>query len=359
MRTRLRHQVTELATSLRQPATQTDLLQIVKTVVAAVAAWLLAVRVFGLAQPFLAPWAAMLTVHATVYRTVSRGVQSVLATVLGVLLSFAAAEVLGIGAWTLAAALLAGLLLARLGVLRQEGVTIATTALFVLTTGYEHQQAMLLDRIFDTAIGVAVGVVVNLVVVPPLNDRSAQQQIDDVNRDLGALLGDMAAQMRSQWTEEHSGEWIERTRGMDSDLEHAWQVVWHAHESSWWNPRFKLSRRAQDPNLYQEVLERLEDGIAQTRSMARTIDESTRSAQEWDDRFRERWLDLVEEVGRRVADPGADLAELHGRADDLTRELSVQDLPGLLWPVYGTLISNLVNIIDIVDDVASARPVRT
>ncbi len=33
------------------------------------ASWLIAVDVFGLAQPFLAPWAALLTVHATVYRT--------------------------------------------------------------------------------------------------------------------------------------------------------------------------------------------------------------------------------------------------------------------------------------------------
>src|SRR5690625_2662288 len=83
--------------SLRDPATQTDLLQIVKTVVAAVGAWLLAVELFGLEQPFLAPWAALLTVHATVYRSLWTGAQSVAGTALGIGLSFVVAQALGVG----------------------------------------------------------------------------------------------------------------------------------------------------------------------------------------------------------------------------------------------------------------------
>ena len=344
---------------LRSPATQTDLLQIVKAVVAAVVAWVLAVQYFGLQQPFLAPWSALLTVHATVYRTFWRGAQAVLATALGIGLSFAVAEIVGLGAVSLGLALLAGLLLARAGVLRDEGVTVATTALFVLTTGYEQQQTMLLDRFLDTAIGVAVGIVVNLVIVPPLNDRSAQQQIDRINEKLGFLMSEMATQMRSRWSEERSQSWIEQTRDMDDDLDHAWHLVRHAHESGWWNPRRRLAGRALAPTQYEEVLHRLEEGVAQTRAMARTIHESTRSAHAWDARFRDPWLDILEETGRRVSDVAADVAPLHGRLDDLTRELSGEDLPGLLWPVYGALISNLLNVVDIVDDVATSRPVRT
>ena len=74
---------------LRDPVWWTNALQIVKTVVAAVVAWVLAVHVFHIEQAFLAPWAALLTVHATVYRTLRRGVQQVGATVLGVLVAFA------------------------------------------------------------------------------------------------------------------------------------------------------------------------------------------------------------------------------------------------------------------------------
>lgn len=344
--------------SLRDPSTQTSLLQVAKAVLAAVAAWLLAVQVFDLKQPFLAPWAALLTVHATVYRTFARGAQSVLATVLGIVLSYLVAELVGPGAAGLGVALLLGLLLARAGVLQDEGVTVATTALFVLTTGYEQQESMLLDRFLDTAIGVAVGVLVNLLIYPPLNNRSAQQQVDRIDEKLGAILSEMAADMRADWSAERSDSWIERTRELDGDLERAWELVRHAHESTWWNPRRRLASGG-DPAKFQEVLHRLEEGIAQTRSMARTVHESTRSAHEWDPRFRDPWVELLAEAGRRVADPDLEVAPLQERADALTRDLSGEDLPGLLWPVYGALISNLVNVIQVVDDVASARPVRT
>lgn len=345
--------------SLKDPVVQTDLLQVGKAAVAAVAAWLLAVEVFGLAQPFLAPWAALLTVHATVYRTLSEGVQSVSATALGIGLSFVVAQALGVGALTLGVTMALGLLVARTRLLREGGVTIATTAIFVITTGYVQQESILLVRLLDTFLGVATGVLVNLVVLPPLHDRSAERQVDRIDRQLGALLSDMADDMRETWSEEHSQAWIEHTREMDSDLQHAWQLVRHAHESGWWNPRRRSSRRAGDPTQYEHVLRRLEDGVAQARSMARTIDESTRSAHEWDPRFREPWLDLLAETGRRIADPDAEVKVMHARLDDLTRELSGTDLPGLLWPVYGALISNLVTVIEIVDDVATARPVRT
>jgi uncharacterized membrane protein YgaE (UPF0421/DUF939 family) len=89
-----------------------------------------------------------------------------MATALGLVVSFTVAELLGLGAATLGIALFMSLVLSRAGLLRDEGVTVATTALFVLTTGYEHQESVLLDRFLDTAIGVGVGIVANLVILP-------------------------------------------------------------------------------------------------------------------------------------------------------------------------------------------------
>jgi len=349
----------QVAERLAAPATQTDLLQILKAAAAAVAAWVLAVHVLDLSQPFLAPWSALLTVHATVYRTFRRGAQSVLATSLGIALSFGVAQALGLGALSLGVALLIGLLLARAGVLREEGVTVATTALFVLTTGYEHQQSMLLDRFLDTAVGVGVGVLANLVIFPPLNDRSAEQQVDRINVKFGDLLTAMAVGLRAPSADAESASWIERTREVDADLEHAWQLVRHASESGWWNPRRRLSRRPRDPTEYEQVLRRLEEGVAHARSMARTVHESSRSADAWDERFRGPWLDLLAEVGARVADPDAEVAGCRQQVTTLTRVLSLDELRDLQWPTYGTLISNLSHIIDVVDDVATSRPVRT
>lgn len=343
---------------LRSPAVLTDLLQLVKAVVAAVLAWVLAAELIGLEQAFLAPWTALLTVHATVHRTMWRGAQTVLATFLGIGVAVAVTVTLGTSAVSLGLALLLGLGLARLGVLRLEGVTVATTALFVLTSASGDQPPMLLDRLLDTVIGVSVALVVNVLVVPPLNDRSARQQVDDVDRRLGALLADMAAQMGEPQESEDADDWIERTRAIDRDLQHAWSLVRNAQESTSWNPR-TWRHPPTHVEEYPHVLERLEEGVAQTRSICRHVRESTRAAQEWDPAFRNRFVALLAEVGHRVAEPDATVGSLSHDVRQLAQDLSEQDLSGLQWPLYGALIANLQMIIHVVDDVATASPVRT
>ena len=74
---------------LHDPLTWVEVLQLLKTVAAAVIAWVIAVDVLSLPQSFLAPWAALLVIHATVYRTLARGLQQAAAAVIGVLLAFA------------------------------------------------------------------------------------------------------------------------------------------------------------------------------------------------------------------------------------------------------------------------------
>ncbi len=333
-----------------------------KAVLAAVAAWVLAEVVLGLDQAFLAPWVALLTVHATVYRTVWRGAQTVLAVSVGILLSLVVVEAFEANAWSLGLALLAGLVLARVKVLHDEDITIATTALFVITTGYHlsDQRAidLLPDRLLATSIGVVVAVAVNLLVLAPLNDRSACQQIDNIDRRLGALLVDMAYQLREPQESQEEDDWIERTRSIDTDLDRAWSLVRTAQESRSWNPR---RRRHPDAQLqgYPHVLRRLEEGVSQTRSIARHLRESSREAQEWDVRFRDRYITLLAGVGHRIADPDGNVADLRTDLQGLAHDLSTEDLSGLLWPLYGALIANLQIIIDVVDDVATAAPVRT
>lgn len=340
---------------LKRPETQTDLLQVVKAVVATVAAWLLATRVFELEQGFLAAWAALLTIHATVYRTFWRGLQSVVATVIGILLSYLATSVLGYGAASLGVAVLVGLLLARTPLIKEEGVAVATTALFVITSGYGSDEVLLVDRFLDTLIGVAVGIVVNVIVVPPLDDRLAERALDRATVDLGELLQTMADDLRQDMTQESPAAWIEETRRIDARLDRAQEQLDFTRESQWANVRRHRTRRTSDVEREGELLVRLEEGVAQARAVARVVDESVVEARMWDDGFRDRWTDLLRRVGRRVADPHAEVEDLKEPLDQLTRDLSRDDLPRLHWPIYGSLITALLNVTTIVDDVASHR----
>ena len=341
-----------------RPDSRTDLLQILKATLATGVAWVVAAHVLELQQAFLAPWLALLTVHATVYRTVWRGSQAVLASGLGLVVSYVAVQLLGydlVATPALVVSVLVGLLLARAFLARDEGVAVATTALFVITAGYGSHQAaeemMLSHRFLDTLVGVATGLLVNLLVAPPLDDRVVDSATSDVTRRLGQLLVRMAEDLRGDVDEGVSQEWLEATRDLAASLDRAQQHLAFTRESRWANPLRHRSRRTADPDQAEAVIYRLEDGIAQARAVARIVHESVVAAEEWDPEFRRRWTDVLERVGQRVADPGRDTGGAPG-LDDLVRDLSVADLPDRRWPLYGALITALDNVAGIADDVA-------
>lgn len=247
------------------PEFATDLLQFAKGVIAATAAWWLSDSVLDSQMAFLAPWTALLTVHATVYRSLSRGVQ---------------------------------------------------TTIFVLGSGFDSQQPLLGNRLLELGLGVAVGLVVNLLVVPLLQDRQAARYIDSLNRQMGDVLIDMPDQFHRAWDADAAQQWFERTEAMTQELESAWQTVRFARESRRINPptalrSSRLGRRA------------------------------------------------AADAGRSIADPDAEVQPIFDRLEQLPTDSSKDlTLPQIAWPFYGSLITSLRHIVVIVDDVASARRAR-
>lgn len=356
-RDRVRGSATSLVPRFRSPSTPADLMQIGKAVVAAVTAWVIAHELLGLAEAFLAPWVALLTVHATVYRSFTRGSQAVVATVIGVLLSYAIVEVVGSSAVALGIALLVGLLVGTLAPIRDEGSTVATTALFLITAGQAEHGGVIVDRLQSTGIGVALGISVNLAIFAPINARSARLQIDTVCRTLGDLLARMSRDLHDAGSDVDASSWIETSQEIDQCLGHAWVLVHQTREARIGNPR--RSSRHLDAEEYVSLLRRLEEGLSQTRAIARTIDQSNQVPDEWSGLFREAWLPLLEAVGERLHSPDARVASLRPDVEGLVRNLSHGELASEHWPAYGSLIDSTLNIIDVVDDVASARAVRT
>lgn len=345
------------ADHVRHPATLTGLLQIVKSTVAATLAWWLAVEVLQSQQSFLAPWTALLTVHLTVSRSLVRGVQTFISSTLGVLLSLVVGIYLGVAIWTYALAILVGLLVALLPGIRKEGGAVATTAIFLLSQGFNADGPMLIDRILEVGTGVAVGVAVNLILVPPLRDHQAARLVDDLNERIGAVLDSMATEFAESWDTEQAEEWLADIERMRNDLISTWDEVEFAQESRERNPR-SLMHNKKGAN-YKEILYRVDEGIAHLRHLARTLDESSHSSNEWDNRFREQWAEVAGSAARRIANPDAEVEPISDRLDEITREMSEgYDLPSLEWPVYGSLIASLRNIAVVVDDVASAREAR-
>ncbi|HIW91729.1 MAG TPA: hypothetical protein H9870_08725 [Candidatus Corynebacterium avicola] len=345
-------------------------LQVLKCVIAASGAWWLSINVLGTQYPFLSPWVALLTIDATTYRTLSRGIQSTIASLLGITVAFLIGNYLGVALWTYALALVIGLVLAQVRWIRDEGVTVATMSVFILSDGFSQSQQHFGDRILEITVGIAVGVAVNLLVFPPLRDHQASKYVDSVNRRMGSVLQNMGEEFSTSWDTDRAEAWVEESESITSELNSAWSTVKFARESRRANPRSYLPRLrrshagkepAADPGdaSWEEILSRTDEGISHLRHLARTLREASYANGEWDDRFRRRWAEISRDAGRAVADPDADVEPLTERIDTLTTEMSDDhDLPTKYWPVYGTLITGLRHIVEIVDDVASSREVR-
>ena len=341
---------------LRDPVAWTSGLQLVKTALACVIAWALAFHVFGIGQPFLAPWAALLTVHATVFGTFKRGAQQVGATVVGVLVASAAGYLFGLNAVTLGVAVLIGLAAGSVRGLRAEATTGAATAIVVLTAGYSDDPHMVAERLLDTGIGVAVGMLVNLLVWPPLRDRGAAHQIDVIDDRLGLLLSNIAAALRDRGAPSVD-EWIGCADELDHEIGEGWRVLGQARESGRLNPRRATHARMRATDDFGGVLRRLEQAVAETRSMARTIGLARVPPAEWDPAFREPWLELLRRAGAAVTAADVDgLRALRADLDHLADEID----PGehRSWPISGALLVNLRNIVESLDAVAGAQPIQ-
>lgn len=315
-----------------------------KTALAGVLAWVVATDVLGLQQPFLAPWAAVLVVHATVYRTVSRGGQQIVATFLGVLLAWGAGSAVGVGAIGMAVTLVAAFAIGRHRWLEQESATIATTGIVVLATHAIDESHLLAGRLLDTSVGVVVGLAVNLVVWPPLRDRVARTYAHQLPGELAAILVGIGEDLDEHGSSETPAAWIERCRTVDEHVDHAWTLLRQAQESS----RFNL-RRSQPDDLEEiaAMLRLLEEAVAETISLARTVATSAERSNVWDAEFRSR-LKTQLPVTAAAFEEG-DAEALEGVRDDLhalVLEQSTDALARAHWHEYGGVLVSLRNIVE-------------
>lgn len=331
-----------------------DVTQLVKSVAAAVVAWVIAAEVLDLPQPFLAPWSALLVVHATVYRTFSRGVRQVGATVVGVLLAAVVGHLLGLDPWALAVLLTVAMLLGWIPWFGAEATTLTTTALIVLTTGWSDD-SLLYARLIDTGIGVATGLVVNALVWPPLQRDTATSALRRIDDGIGRLVHDIGVQLGDGCEDEDVEDWIERSRSLDGDIDDAWAMVRQAQESARLNPR-QTARHLRDPQQWFLLLHRMEQTVAEVRSMARTLGGAVPTQEAWHEPFGSTWPRLLVDAGEAVAgSDDAAVRQVRQRLAELVAELGRDGLSDQ-WPVHGALVCNLDGVLEAMEDVVRSRP---
>ena len=245
-------------------------LQVVKTPLAAALAFE-AGRLIGSPFPVFAALAALLVVQVTVYDSVSRGLQRVLGVVLGVLMAYGIAALLGLHAWTVGLVVLAGIVLAKLVRIGEGGaVQVPVSGLLVLTVGSGGDYA--LDRVVETVLGAAVGVVVNVALAPPTRTRDAGRHVLALAAAEADVLRAAGHGLRADRWVEDAPAWLGDARHLDGVVAAARAAVDRGETSLRLNPR---GHRLIGAALRRRVaLGALEHVAVQVRGVARTLADS-------------------------------------------------------------------------------------
>ena len=273
------------------------LLHAVKTAVASGFSWFVTANLLGNQIPVFAPLAAVLTVQVTIWQSVSRGLQRVAGVMVGVLVASAFAHVAGIHAWSIAVVIFVSLLLGRAMRLGTQGsIQVPISALLVLVLG-ATTGGYGIDRVVDTAIGAACGILVNLAVFPRIHLGEANARVRSLAEGLGSLVRGVAAWVdRAEAATGTSPEnpaptsplgdaaaapppedpdsLLVAARLLSDRVTAAARAVGNAEESWRWHPAGRRQRQAVE-NLHAaipvlEMVERQVRGIARTAAEAGT-----------------------------------------------------------------------------------------
>ena len=237
----------------------------VKTTLAAVLAYLLAVALLGNdVPPLLAPLTALLVAQVTVFRTVTSGVERVGSVVAGVLVAVLLSRVVGLTWWSLGITIFVSLVIGRVLHLGDHTLEVPISAMLVLAvTGPARIAA--LDRVAETLVGAVTGVVVSFMLRPPVYVQPAGDAVGALAAEMAELLTSMGQELTEGWSSEQARAWEDRARELDRPLRAARIAVARGDESLRLNPRQRRVREG--ASSLRAALAALEHAAVQIRGL--------------------------------------------------------------------------------------------
>jgi len=242
-------------------------LRTAKTVLAAVLAFLVAGWLHTSSAPVLAPLTALLVVQLTMYETFAHGRERIVSVVAGVLVAVLFASVTGLTWWSLGLIVAVSLVAGRLLRLGPHLLEVPISAMLVLAVGGAEHAA--LGRVIETLIGAVVGVLVNLVIAPPLYVQPASDAIAELAERMARYSTELAADLRGEWSRAAADAHLAGARALGAEVARADRRLARTEESARLNPRGRIAREAQ-PRL-RSTLTALEHAQVGLRNLARAI----------------------------------------------------------------------------------------
>lgn len=246
---------------------RSPLLQVGKSAAATIAAWLIAGWVFPAQLPVFAAIAALLVVQPSVNQSLSKALERSIGVIAGVLIAVVLGLLLGSSSWVVLIAIVVAMLVAWLARTSPgTGNQIAISAMLVLALGSSSPEYAF-ARIVETLIGVAIGIVVNALIVPPVLVAPARRDLGLFGKELAASLDRLADALSSPQTAERRQELMLEVRLLRPMKDAAEASIAAGEESLTLNPR-RSTHRAELRDM-RMLLDRLSPIVTQTIGMTR------------------------------------------------------------------------------------------
>jgi Aromatic acid exporter family member 1 len=357
--------VPEPVVKLVRWSTEPAAAQIVRSTAAAVIAYAVALWLTPQPAPLTAPLTALLVVQVTLYSTLTTGVRRVNSVVVGVLIAIGFSALVGLTWWSLGLIIFTALLVGRVVRVGEFEAEVAISAMLVL--GVTRVANTAWDRVLETLIGAAVGLLFNLLFAPPVWVQSAGGSIEALSRRMAALFRDMAGEVAGQLPVARAAARLHEARRVDHDIVEVDASLRQAEDSLRWNPRVRegvLSRI-----VLRTGLDTLEICAVVMRVLSRTLTDLAKARTE-EELFPEDIAPALEELLNQVANAIesfavlittqvaasaesaeerlsqalADSAVIRDRTADLLLH-SVQQHPRQ-WQLHGAVLAEVDRILD-------------
>ncbi|MDT0306686.1 aromatic acid exporter family protein [Streptomyces sp. DSM 44917] len=225
-------------TALVRRARRPIVVQTLRSTAAATVSYVAADHLTNVSAPLLAPLTALLVVQVTLFSTLTTGARRVGAVVLGVLVAAGFSTLMGLTWWSLGLLILSTLVIGHLARVDEFVPEVAISGMLVLGVSQVAETAM--ERIAETLIGAVMGLLINVIFVPPVWVGSASADIETQARRMRRLLthlGEQAEEDRTQLP--RAAARLDEARRLDHDIAEVDASIHQAEESTRLNPRVK------------------------------------------------------------------------------------------------------------------------
>ncbi|RLQ83982.1 FUSC family protein [Mycetocola zhadangensis] len=289
----------------------------VKTSIAVGIAWTIAQLVPGVAEeyPYYAPLGALISMYPTLMSSLRTSVETLASLAIGIVLAVIVLLVAEPNVLTISLVCGAGVVIAGSRWLRTGGDYVAVAALFVLIIGGPNADEYSIGYLVQMSVGITVGLLVNLLIFPPLNFSGAVMKLAQFRTLLAKHLDDIGAALTETWPPEHE-EWASRSQTLVTTADAVRQAVGEADESRKGNPRARRHKRDLGED-YRE-LERLERITFYIRDLTEVL-----AAAIWDAPFHSEVPDRLREPLSDTLHAVAEVLKAHNSGEGVNEAVLV------------------------------------